>query len=101
MYLGERVGQPAGAPLGATAADIATLVGRELLVMLGGGVAIGVAGAWALSRLMAALLYGVQPHDLTTFLVVPVLLVIPALLAGWAPARRTIGVSPMDVMRAE
>jgi predicted permease len=87
--------------LGATAADIATLVGRELLVMLGGGVAIGVAGAWALSRLMAALLYGVQPHDLTTFLVVPVLLVIPALLAGWAPARRAIGVSPMDVMRAE
>jgi len=89
------------AALGATQSDIAALVGRELLVMLGVGVALGLAGAWVLSRVIAALLYGVEPHDLGTFLVVPAVLTIPALIAGWPPARRAMGVSPMEVMRAE
>jgi putative ABC transport system permease protein len=89
------------AALGATGSDIATLVGRELLIMLGLGLAIGLAGAWVLSRVIAALLYGIEPHDLTTFLIVPAVLAIPALIAGWPPARRAMGVSPMEVMRAE
>src|SRR6185312_12744592 len=89
------------AALGATGSDIATLVGRELLVMLGVGVAVGLAGAWALSRVIAALLYGVEPHDPMTFLIVPAVLAVPALMAGWPPARRAMGVSPMEVMRAE
>jgi putative ABC transport system permease protein len=89
------------AALGATASDIATLVGRELLAILGVGVVLGLAGAWALSRIVAALLYGVDPHDLTTFLIVPAVLAIPSLVAGWSPARRATRVSPMDVIRAE
>ena len=89
------------AALGATGSDIATLVGRELLGMLGVGLTLGLAGAWALSRIIAALLYGIEPHDPMTFLVVPAVLAIPALIAGWPPARRAMGVSPMEVMRAE
>ncbi|HEY4305106.1 MAG TPA: ABC transporter permease [Gemmatimonadaceae bacterium] len=89
------------AALGATASDIVTLVGRELIVMLGIGLGIGLAGAWILSRVIATLLYGVEPHDPATFLIVPAVLVIPALIAGWPPARRAMGVSPVEVMRAE
>lgn len=89
------------AALGATASDIATLVGRELLTMIGVGVALGLAGAWGLSRIIAALLYGVEPHDPMTFLIVPAVLAVPALIAGWPPARRAMSVSPMEVMRAE
>jgi predicted permease len=89
------------AALGATSSDIATLVGRELIVMLGVGVALGLAGAWALSRVIAALLYGVEPHDPATFLIVPAVITLPAVIAGWPPARRAMGVSPMEVMRAE
>ncbi len=89
------------AALGATGSDLARLVGRELLVMLGVGVGAGLAGAWALSRVIAALLYGVEPHDPSTFLAVPLVLILPALLASWPPARRAMSVSPMEVMRAE
>lgn len=89
------------AALGATARSIAALVGRELVPMIGIGVALGVAGAWWLSRIIASLLYGVEPHDLATFLIVPAVLVIPALIAAWPPVRRAMGISPMEVMRAE
>jgi len=87
--------------LGASAGSIAALVGRELIVLVGVGLAIGLAGAWALSKIIASLLYGVEPHDLATFLIVPAVLAIPALIAGWPPARRAMGISPMEVMRAE
>ena len=89
------------AALGATGTSIAALVGRELVTVLVIGLAIGLAGAWALSKVIASLLYGVEPHDLMTFLVVPAALAIPALIAAWPPARRAMGISPMDVMRAE
>jgi predicted permease len=89
------------AALGATSGDIVALIGRELAMITGIGLAIGLAGAWALSRVIAALLYGVEPHDLATFLIVPAALAIPALIAGWPPARRAMGISPMEVMRAE
>jgi predicted permease len=89
------------AALGASARGIAALVGRELVPMVAIGLAIGLAGAWALSKVIASLLYGVEPHDLATFLIVPVVLAIPALIAAWPPVRRAMGISPMEVMRAE
>jgi predicted permease len=89
------------AALGATSSDIVALIGRELIVMVVLGVGLGLAGAWALSRVIAALLYGVEPHDPTTFIVVPLVLTLPALIAGWPPARRAMSANPMEVMRAE
>lgn len=89
------------AALGATSGSIAALVGRELATMVGVGLIIGLAGAWALAKVIASLLYGVEPHDPLTFVIVPAALAVPALIAGWPPARRAMGISPMEVMRAE
>jgi len=89
------------AALGATAADIARLVGRELVALVGLGVAIGLAAAWVLSRVLTALLYGVAPHDPMTFIIVPAVLAVPAIFAGWSPTRRAMRANPMEVMRAE
>lgn len=87
--------------LGATGRNIASLVGREMAWIVAIGLVLGVTGAWALSRVMASLLFGVDVHDVATFVVVPVVLVLPAAIATIVPARRAMRVSPTEVMRAE
>ncbi|MGH2898681.1 MAG: FtsX-like permease family protein, partial [Solirubrobacteraceae bacterium] len=89
------------AALGATGGDIASLVGREMASVVAIGLVIGLAGAWALARVMAALLYQVDAHDLPTFLAAPLLLIVPAAIATLVPTRRAMRVSPTEVMRAE
>jgi putative ABC transport system permease protein len=89
------------AALGATGRNIVALVGREMIGVLVVGLTIGLAGAWALSRLMAALLFQVDAHDLPTFLAAPLALVVPALVAMLVPAMRAMKASPAEVMRAE
>jgi ABC-type antimicrobial peptide transport system permease subunit len=85
--------------LGARRADISRMVLREGLGVTLLGIAIGLAGALALTRLMVALLYGVSPTDLTTFAAVPVMLAAVALLASWLPARRAAAVEPLEAIR--
>jgi len=65
------------------------------------GVAVGLAGALALARLMESVLYGVPPHDPLTFASVVVGLLGVALIASWLPARRASRVPPAVVLRAE
>jgi ABC-type antimicrobial peptide transport system permease subunit len=65
------------------------------------GVAVGLIGALALSRVVASLLYQVNAVDPVTFVAVPALLCAVALLASWAPARRATRVDPLIAMRAE
>jgi predicted permease len=89
------------AAFGATGRDLVALVSREMFVVVAIGTAAGLAAAWGLSRVLAALLYGVQPRDPATFAIVPLLLVPPALLATLLPALRAMRVSPSEVMRAE
>jgi putative ABC transport system permease protein len=67
--------------LGATNGAIASLVGREMAGVVALGLVIGLVGAWALARVMAALLFEVDSHDLPTFMAAPVLLVLPAAIA--------------------
>lgn len=65
------------------------------------GIGLGLGGAIALTRLMAALLYGVAPIDPITYGSVSVVLFLVTLLAAYIPARRAAAVDPVEAMRAE
>jgi putative ABC transport system permease protein len=87
--------------LGAQHKDVIGLVMKQgaLLTLL--GVAVGVCAAFALTRLMASLLFGVGPTDTLTFISVPLLLAVVALCASFIPAQRASKVSPMEALRHE
>lgn len=87
--------------LGATPSDVLHLVIRQGMTLAILGSAIGIAGALALSRLMATLLYGVQPTDPATFIVVAIVLTLVALAACYVPARRAMRVDPIIAVRYE
>jgi putative ABC transport system permease protein len=87
--------------LGAQRHNVFGLVLREGALLTITGLAIGIAAALALSRLLAGFLFDVQPHDATTFVVAPTALAIVALLATMVPARRAAGVDPARAMKAE
>jgi putative ABC transport system permease protein len=87
--------------LGAQPRDVMRLVLRHGLRLVGWGVAIGLLGALALTRLMKSLIFGVGAIDPLTFALVPLLLVIVALAACWLPARRATKVDPLAALRYE
>jgi len=89
------------AALGATGRDLLTLVSREMIGVIAFGIVAGLAGAWALSRVLSSLLYDVNPRDPATFIVVPLLLLLPAVVATLIPALRAVRVDPTRVMRAD
>ena len=87
--------------LGARSRDVLKLVvfnGMKLAVV---GVAIGLAGAWGLSRFVKKLLFGVEATDIVTFAVVSGCLLFAALLACYLPARRATKVDPLVALRYE
>jgi hypothetical protein len=74
---------------------------RRGLVMGAAGLIAGLAGAFAVTRLMKSLLYGVTPLDPMTFAAMPVVLAAAAALASYLPARAATTVDPVETMRAE
>jgi len=87
--------------LGARPAHVIRLVvGRGMMLVLT-GVAIGLAGAVALTRVMKSLLYGVSVTDPLTFALVSALLVVVAFVASYIPALRATKVDPMIALRCE
>jgi predicted permease len=87
--------------LGAQRKDVLSLVvGRGLKLALL-GLALGLAAAWAMTRFVANLLYGVTATDPVTFVGVSLLLLLVAGLASWLPARRATKLDPMTVLRHE
>jgi len=87
--------------LGAKRADVLRLVIRQGMTMTLIGLALGLIGAFALSRVIAGLLYGVSPKDPLTFAGVSIVLLAVALLACLLPARRATRVNPIVALRSE
>jgi putative ABC transport system permease protein len=87
--------------LGARVADVLGMVLSRGLKIAGGGVAVGLLGAGALARSMAALLYGVRPLDPVAFLTAAAVLGIVALTAALVPALRAARVDPAIALREE
>jgi putative ABC transport system permease protein len=87
--------------LGASGSRVVRLVVRQGIVLALVGVGLGLAGALALTRVLARLLYDVPVTDLTTFIVVPLVLGGVAVVSSWLPARRAAKVDPLVAMRAE
>jgi len=87
--------------LGARTIDVLKLIIRNGMVLVGIGVAAGLAGAFALTRLMTTLLFGVTPTDGLTIAVVSAGLIAVAFLACFIPARRATKVDPLVALRYE
>ena len=87
--------------LGAESHDVLKLIAGQAFRLTLLGVGIGVVVAAAVTRLLASLLYGVNPTDLPTFVAVSLLLATVALLASCIPARRATKVDPMVALRYE
>jgi len=87
--------------LGAQRANILNLVIRQALVLASIGTVIGLTGAFALTRIMSSLLYGISATDPFTFVITPLVLGGTALLAAYVPARRAAKVDPMVALRCE
>jgi predicted permease len=85
--------------LGANRQSIMSLVLTQGMRTVGIGVALGLGAAYALSRFLGSLLFGVQPHDLGVFAIVTVMLLLMALLACYVPARRATRIDPMSALR--
>jgi putative ABC transport system permease protein len=85
--------------LGAQARDVVLMIVKQGSLLIGLGLAIGLAGAYAVTRLMASLLFGVTAKDPYTFIAVAVLLAGVALLACYLPAWRATKVDPMEALR--
>jgi putative ABC transport system permease protein len=87
--------------LGARRSDVAGLVLREGLLLAAMGLAAGLAGAFALTRLLGSLLFEVTPTDPATLVSVSVLLLLLTVVAIVVPVRRAMKVDPMVALRYE
>jgi putative ABC transport system permease protein len=87
--------------LGARAIDILRMFISQGMALVAIGVALGLAGAWALTRVMVSLLIDISATDSLTFASTPLLLALVALAACYLPARRATQVEPMVALRQE
>jgi ABC-type antimicrobial peptide transport system permease subunit len=87
--------------LGAGHRNVMWLVIEGALRLLAFGLLLGVPAAWAASRLVTTMLWGLSPTDPSTILAAIALLMITGILAGWVPARRAARIDPMAALRCE
>jgi predicted permease len=87
--------------LGAKPGTVERLVLRQGMVLTLIALVLGWPVAWMLAKMASSFLYGIQPHDLLTFTLVPPLLFAIVMLACWLPARRASSIQPMQALRTE
>jgi predicted permease len=87
--------------LGAATGNVVWLVMREVLILVGIGIVLGLGASWGLTRYVQKELYGIQPNDLTTIVLATAGIAIVALAAGYVPARRATRVDPIRALRWE
>jgi predicted permease len=87
--------------LGAGRVETLRLVGTQMIILLGAGLALGMSASWAVMRYMASLLFAVKPEDPLTFGAVILALTLVTLVATVIPARRAMKVDPMIALRYE
>lgn len=87
--------------LGAHRGDVLKMVFGEVVILTLVGIAIGLPGAWALTRFIRSLLFEVAPADPATFVVIPALLIFASLIANYIPARRATRIEPAITLRGE
>jgi putative ABC transport system permease protein len=87
--------------LGASASEVVRLVLLQGMYPLLAGTAVGLAGSFACSRLLAQLLYGVSTSDPLVYLAVPAFLLVTALVASYIPARRASRIDPLVALRCD
>jgi ABC-type antimicrobial peptide transport system permease subunit len=87
--------------LGAQPKTVARMVVRQGGLVALTGISVGLVAAWAGSRLIESLLYGVSPRDPRIFTATPILLFGVACMACWLPARRAARLSPLEALRSD
>ncbi len=87
--------------LGATKGEILRLVLADALKPVAGGLVVGLGAAFALTRALERLVFGVSTTDAVTFVSLPVLLALVAFLASLVPALRATRVDPLDALRMD
>lgn len=87
--------------IGADRGEVLAMVLRQGMALSAGGIVVGLAAAFLLTRLMQSLLYQVQPADPITFVAVPVILLLVSLVASYVPALRATRVSPLIALRTQ
>ncbi|MFC5861609.1 ADOP family duplicated permease [Acidicapsa dinghuensis] len=87
--------------LGAKKGELRLMFVRSAMMLTGIGIVIGLGAAFAVSRLMRTLLFGVSPLDPISFAVVPLILAAAAALASFLPASRAAAVNPVDALKVE
>jgi predicted permease len=87
--------------MGAPPAAVLRLVLRRGMTLTLAAMALGWPAAWMLAKIASGFLYGISPHDVITFIVVPIVLIVVALAASWIPAQRAARINPTQALRTE
>ncbi|HEV2687873.1 MAG TPA: ABC transporter permease, partial [Bryobacteraceae bacterium] len=87
--------------LGASPPQLLWMLVRQGMLRAMAGIAVGLAGAWMLTRFLASMLFGVEPHDAATFAATGIVLLIASLAAVSLPAWRALRIDPVPALRAD